>query len=98
MVKPFCGFGGGVGIMAWEFRFVPYEFAFDDGTDAKLLFDIPFGCDFYVTRNFALGVKADYLIIPGDIEMEWVIGPYEIPVIASAPDVFLVGGVARFCF
>ncbi len=95
MVKPFFGFGGGVGIMAWEFRFVPYGMTLDEGTSTKPLFDIPFGCEFYVTRNFALGVKVEYFLIPGDIEMLW---PGEYPVNASAPDVFLVGGVARFCF
>lgn len=95
MIKPFCGFGAGVGILVWEFQFVPYEWTLDDGTDAKPLFDIPFGCEFHLTPNFALGVKADYLIIPGDIEMLW---PGEYPVNASAPDVFLLGGVARFCF
>jgi hypothetical protein len=95
MIKPFCGFGAGVGILVWEFIYRPYEFTLDEGTSAKPLFDIPFGCDFYVTRNFALGVKADYIIIPGDIETLW---PGEAWVNASAPDVFLLGGVARFCF
>jgi hypothetical protein len=70
----------------------------DEGTDVKPVFDIPFGCEFRLTQNFALGVKADYLIIPGDIEMEWVLGPYELLVNASVPDVFLFGGTARFCF
>jgi hypothetical protein len=98
MVKPFCGFGAGVAILAWEFKFLEYEMTLDEGTDVKPVFDIPFGCEFRLTQNFALGVKADYLIIPGDIEMEWVLGPYELLVNASVPDVFLFGGTARFCF
>ena len=98
MVKPFCGFGAGVAILAWEFKFLEFEMTLDDGTSTKPLFDVPFGCEFNLTPNFALGVKADYLIIPGDIEMVWVLGPYELLVNASAPDVFLFGGTARFSF
>ena len=40
----------------------------------------------------------DYLIIPGDIEMEWEIEGYVFDANASAPDVFLFGGTARFSF
>lgn len=96
MVKPFCGFGAGVGILSWEYIF--YGRPFDEGTNVKPLFDIPFGCEFHLTPRFALGVKADYLIIPGDIEMEWDFGPYKFLVNTSVPDVFLFGGMARFCF
>ena len=98
MVKPFCGFGGGVGILAWEFKFVPYDMTLDEGTNVKPLFDIPFGCEFYLTPRFALGVKADYLIIPGDIEMEWDLRPYKFRVNTPVPDVFLFGGTARLGF
>jgi len=98
MVKPFCGFGAGVAILAWEFKFLEFEMTLDDGTSVKPVFDIPFGCEFHVTPHVALGVKADYLIIPGDIEMEWEIEGYVFDANASAPDVFLFGGTARFCF
>lgn len=96
MIKPFCGFGGGVGILTWEY--VLDGLTLDEGTDVKPVFDIPFGCEFGLTQNFALGVKADYLIIPGDIEMEWEIERYVFDANAPAPDVFLFGGVARFDF
>jgi hypothetical protein len=98
MIKPFGGFGAGIAILPWEFKYIPYAFKLDEGTNVKPLFAIPFGCEFHLTPNFALGVKADYLIIPGDIEMEWIFEPYRWQVNASAPDVFLFGGVARFCF
>jgi hypothetical protein len=98
MVKPFCGAGAGVAILAWECKYIPYEMTLGEGTSVKPVFDIPFGCEFHVTPNFALGVKADYLIIPGDIEMEWEIEGYVFDANASAPDVFLFGGTARFSF
>ena len=98
MVKPFCGFGAGVAILAWELKLLEYEMTLGEGTSVKPVFDIPFGCEFHLTPHFALGVKADYLIIPGDIEMVWIFGPYRREVNASAPDVFLFGGTARFCF
>jgi hypothetical protein len=96
MIKPFCGFGGGVGLLTWEY--VLDGLTLDEGTSVKPVFDFPFGCEFHLTPNFALGVKADYLIIPGDIEMEWIFGPYRWQVNASVPDVFLFGGTARFNF
>jgi ribosomal protein L40E len=102
MIKPFCGFGGGVGIVMWKYKTViVHEEIFSVGTAVKPLFDIPFGCEFRLTPYFALGVKANYLIIPGDIEMEWehpLYPLYGIKANVSVPDVFLLGGVARFCF
>ena len=99
MIKPFCGFGAGVGILMWEFKHVDLEEPLDDGTSVKPFFNIPFGCEFRVTPSFALGVKADYLIIPGDIEMLWWENEwYELEVNASVPDVFLFGGTARLGF
>lgn len=98
LVKPFCGFGAGVAIIKRKFEYVPYALTLDEGTSVKPVFDVPFGCEFGLTPNFALGVKADYLIIPGDIETTWDLEWYEIKANMSAPDVFLFGGTARFCF
>lgn len=99
MVKPFCGIGGGVGIVMWEFRDVDYVVTLDEGTSIKPVFDIPFGCEFQLTPRFALGVKADYLIILGDIETSrWENTWLELDANASVPDVFLFGGVARLGF
>jgi hypothetical protein len=99
-VKPFCGFGGGVAVFMWEakdLRF--YEAAvLDEGTSIKPLFDIPFGCEFQLTPHFALGAKADYLVILGDTGMEWRFFVYDVDVNTSVPDVFLFGGTARLCF
>ena len=99
MIKPFCGFGGGVGIVIWKYKtVVVHEDIFSVGTTVKPLFGIPFGCEFRVTPSFALGVKADYLIIPGDIEMEWEHPLYGVKANVSVPDLFVFGGTARFCF
>ena len=95
MIKPFCGFGAGVSIVRWKYKTVTYEEISSFGITVKPFFGFPLGCEFRVTPSFALCVKADYLIIPGDIEMLW---PNEHLVNASAPDVFLFGGTARFCF
>jgi hypothetical protein len=97
-VKPFCGFGGGVAILGWEYTHVPWELALDEGTTVKPVFDVPFGCEFRLTPHFGLGVKADYLIIPGDIEMEWAYEWYRVQAKTSVPNVFLFGGTARLDF
>ncbi len=98
MVKPFCGAGGGIGILIWEYRSVWYEATLDDGTSVKPLLVIPFGCEFDVTPNFALGVRADYLIIPGDIEAELEYQRYPVRGNVSIPDVFILGATARYGF
>jgi predicted RNA-binding Zn-ribbon protein involved in translation (DUF1610 family) len=96
IIMPFVGLGGGGGILKWEFG--GYGTSPSEGTTVKPLFDIPFGCEFSLTRNFALGARADYLIIPGNIEMEWDIWPYEVQAETPAPNVFLLGGAAYFRF
>ena len=98
MIKPFCGFGGGVGVVMWETKNGLYEETLGDGTSVKPLFNIPFGCEFQLTPRFALGVKADYLIIPGGIEIDWRHWRHRVEVDASVPDVFLFGGTARLGF
>ncbi|MEE9457308.1 MAG: zinc ribbon domain-containing protein [bacterium] len=99
MIKPFCGFGGGVGIVIWKYKtVVVHEDIFSVGTTVKPLFGIPFGCEFRVTPSFALGVKADYLIILGDIEMDWENEWYEVKANVSVPDLFVFGGTARLGF
>ncbi len=98
MIKPFVGFGGGVGIVMWEARVIDPEIKLDDGTNVKPLFNIPFGCEFQLTPGVALGVKADYLIIPGEIGMKIEEEYYEVDIDATVPDVFLFGGMARFDF
>lgn len=96
MIMPFGGLGAGAAILMWEYS--SFGATVDEGTTVKPLFDIPFGCLFYLTRNVALGARADYLIIPGNIEMEWLVGPYMFPAEATVPDVLVLGGAAHFRF
>ncbi len=96
MIMPFGGVGAGAGILMWEFR--GYGATVDEGTTVKPLVDIPFGCTFHLTRNVALGARADYLIIPGNIEMEWVVQSYSFPAETPVPDVLILGGAVYFRF
>jgi opacity protein-like surface antigen len=67
MIKPYVGFGGGVTIVRWEAYYtrwgreprIFYDVKIDDGTDVKLTFGIPFGCEFQITPNFSLGPRAE---------------------------------------
>lgn len=98
LIKPFCGFGAGVAIFKWKFEYAPEAYTLDEGTNVKPVFGIPLGCEFRLARHFAVGFRADYLIIPGDVESVWDLGWYEFIVNAAAPDVLLVGGTARLDF
>lgn len=107
MVKPYVGFGGGVTIVKWEvyypvwFEFPRYlyDVEIDSGTDVKLTFGIPFGCDFRLTPNFSLGPRAEYLVITGDVNG---VNPFRRPedayFEATVPNIFLFGASARLDF
>jgi|GEM_PF-1836699 len=104
MIKPYVGFGGGVTIVKWEAYYTElghepyifYDVKIDSGTDVKLTFGIPFGCDFRLTPNFSLGPRAEYLVITGEVDGyntyvdEWFD--------SSVPNIFLFGAAARFEF
>ncbi len=105
VVKPYIGFGGGVTIVKWkayytewfEFpRYYYYDVEIDSGTDVKLTFSIPFGCDFRLTPNFSLGPRAEYLVITGEVDGydPWEGERFE----ATVPNAFLFGASARLDF
>ena len=92
--KPFVGFGAGVAIVPWTFTELNYDVELDADTEVKAAFGIPFGCEFRLTPYFALGARAEYLIITGDVTPD-------VPVVTvrtSMPDPFLLTAVARVDF
>lgn len=99
MIKPYFGFGGGASIVMWETYYTAPgypEYEIDSGTDVKLTFGIPFGCDFGLTPSFSLGPRGEYLIVTGEVDGY---NPYQDEWFkATVPDIFLFGAVARFDF
>lgn len=92
--KPFVGFGAGVAIVPWKFTQISTGAELDSQTEVKAAFGIPFGCEFRLTPNFALGARAEYLIVTGEATPE-VQSEY---LQTHMPDPFLFTGVARVDF
>ena len=93
-VKPFVGFGGGVAIVPWAFTYIPTGTEIDSQTEVKAAFGIPFGCEFRLTANVALGARAEYAVITGEASPEVSIENVH----TLMPDPFLLTGVARVDF
>jgi opacity protein-like surface antigen len=94
--KPFVGFGAGVAVVPWEFTQVSNGAELDSQTEVKAAFGIPFGCEFRLTPNVALGVRAEYAVITGGATPE--IPLESVRVHALMPDPFVFAGVARVDF
>lgn len=93
-VKPFVGFGAGVAIVPWTFTELNYDVELDADTEVKAAFGVPFGCEFRLTPYFALGARAEYLIVTGDVVPDVPVATVR----ASMPDPFLLAAVARVDF
>ncbi len=92
--KPFVGFSAGVAVVPWKVTGILSGVEIDSQTEVKAALGIPFGCEFRLTPNLALGARAEYLIITGEVTPEL---PYEY-VRTFMPDSFLLTGVARVDF
>jgi opacity protein-like surface antigen len=92
--KPFIGFGAGIAIVPWEATRISTGAEVDGKTEVKAAFGIPFGCEFRVTPNFAVGARAEYAFITGEVTPE----AQSEYVDTLMPDPFLFAGVARIDF
>jgi hypothetical protein len=92
--KPFVGFGGGFAVVPWTFTHVESGVELDSRTEFKPAFGIPFGLEFNVTPDFALGFRGEYLIITGEATPKVQIEGTRV----SIPDPLLFTGTARLNF
>lgn len=92
--RPFVGFGAGVAIVPWKFTQISSGVEMDSQTEVKAAFGIPFGCEFRLTPNVALGARAEYTVITGEATPEVAIENVR----TLMPDPFLFVGVARVDF
>lgn len=92
--KPFVGFGGGVAVVPWTFTQISTGVELDSRTEVKAAFGVPFGCEFRLTPNVALGARAEYLIIIGEATPQVRLENVR----TLMPDPFLLTAVARADF
>ncbi len=92
--KPFIGFGGGVAIAPWTLTDVESGLEVDKNTEVKAAFDIPFGCEFLLSPNFTLAVRAEQLVITGSVTPRVTVEGVD----TAMPDPFLFMAVAQAKF
>jgi hypothetical protein len=92
--RPFVGFGAGVAVVPWTVTHVATGAELDSQTEVKTSFGIPFGCEFRLAPGFAVGARADYVIITGEATPEIQQENFR----TFMPNSFLLTGMARLDF
>jgi opacity protein-like surface antigen len=89
--RPYGGFGVGVAIVPWTVTHIPTSAELDSQTETQATFGIPFGCDFRLAPAVAVGFRAEYLIVTGEVSPE-----VETENVSLAmPNPFLITGTVR---
>ncbi|UCH78357.1 MAG: outer membrane beta-barrel protein [Candidatus Coatesbacteria bacterium] len=89
--RPYGGFGVGLAVVPWTVTHTPTGAEVDNQTETQATFAIPFGCDFRLTPAVAVGFRAEYLIVTGEVSPEIEVENVGI----AMPNPFLVTGTVR---
>jgi len=89
--RPYGGFSVGLAIVPWTVTHTPTGLEVDSQTETQATFGIPFGCDFRLTPAVAVGLRAEYVIVTGEVSPEIETENVTIPM----PNPFLITGTVR---
>lgn len=89
--RPYGGLGLGFAIVPWTVTYIPTGAEVDSQTETQMTVGIPFGCDFRLAPAVAVGFRAEYVIVTGEVSPEVETENVTVPM----PNPFLVTGTVR---